>query len=118
MYKLRKATEVPGVKRPYIVGWPDNQQPNICITTSASSRNYTTLNARVLRQALLADEDATEKLLGLKVVDVHKIKNRNKGSEVKSKPPVNRKTPKKKPTPKKNTASQKKEEPKKEAESK
>lgn len=93
MYSFQKSKNVPGVKQPIRMGYPENTYPDICLCTDTSLHNYIALNSAMLRDALLNSTELLESM-GLKVVDVKaaqetveiiKSKSKPKAKEVKEK---------------------------------
>ncbi len=69
MYSFQRSENVPGVKQPVRMGYPENTYPDICLCTDTSLHNYIVLNSAILRDALLNSKQLLESM-GLKVVDV------------------------------------------------
>lgn len=69
MYSFQRSENVPGVKQPVRMGYPENTYPDICLCTDTSLHNYIALNSAMLRDALLNSKQLLESM-GLKVVDV------------------------------------------------
>ncbi len=69
MYSFQRSENVPGVKQPVRMGYPENTYPDICLCTDTSLHNYIVLNSAMLRDALLNSKQLLESM-GLKVVDV------------------------------------------------
>jgi len=69
MYSFQRSENVPGVKQPIRMGYPENTYPDICLCTDTSLHNYIALNSAMLRDALLNSKQLLESM-GLKVVDV------------------------------------------------
>ena len=69
MYSFQRSENVPGLKQPIRIGYPENTYPDICLCTDTSVHNYIALNSAMLRDALLNSTELLESM-GLKVVDV------------------------------------------------
>lgn len=69
MYSFQRSENVPGLKQPIRMGYPENTYPDICLCTDTSLHNYIALNSAMLRDALLNSTELLESM-GLKVVDV------------------------------------------------
>lgn len=73
MYSFQRSENVPGVKQPVRMGYPENTYPDICLCTDTSLHNYIALNSAMLRDALLNSKQLLESM-GLKVVDIKAAK--------------------------------------------
>jgi hypothetical protein len=73
MYSFQRSENVPGVKQPIRMGYPENTYPDVCLCTDTSLNNYIPLNSAMLRDALLNSKQLLESM-GLKVVDVKAAK--------------------------------------------
>lgn len=93
MFILTKSNQTPKPKRTLYEGFPDVEAsiPDICIINETNINNAIILNSKMLREALLANPEATKKLLGIVVTDA---------TVVTTKEPTVKKAPKKPSTPK------------------
>lgn len=85
MYSFQRSENVPGIKHPIRMGYPENTYPDICLCTDASVHNYIALNSAMLRDALLNSKQLLESM-GLKVVDVKAAQETAELIKAKSKP--------------------------------
>jgi len=85
MYSFQRSENVPGVKQPVRMGYPENTYPDICLCTDTSLHNYIVLNSAILRDALLNSKQLLESM-GLKVVDVKAAQEMAKIIKSKPKP--------------------------------
>lgn len=74
MFILTTSNQTPVPKRPIREAYPDHEAtvPDICILNETNINSAIVLNSKMLRQALLANQDVTKKLLGITVTDATK----------------------------------------------
>ena len=91
MFILTTSNQTPKPKRTLYEGFPDVESsiPDICILNETNINNAIILNSKMLREALLANPEATNKLLGVVVTDATVVTK-----------PLTVKAPKKSSTPK------------------
>lgn len=92
MFILTTSNQTPKPKRTLYEGFPDVESsiPDICILNETNINNAIILNSKMLREALLANPEATKNLLGVVVTDATAVAPQ----------PVTKKVPKKSSTPK------------------
>lgn len=111
MYLFIGSEHVPGPKSPFRVGYPENTAPNLCLLSSHNTSAYVTLNAQVLREALINSPNVM-KTLGLKVVDLNAIPKEEPKPKPKLKPAPKKETKVEEPEAPKETPKEEKKAPK------
>lgn len=69
MYRITDSAKLPGKKELCHIGYPVHMDPNICIYNDADPYKNISINAQVLREALLSDPGFVLFTLGIKVED-------------------------------------------------